>query len=61
MSVRTTASEKLDEARKHLVAAQKAIAEVLIPDTWGLSDYDDAYIDFLHETVQKLQTINRKI
>jgi len=59
MSVRTTADERIESARTHLDAAYKDILEVLDDNTWGHSEYTDAFIDKLHALALELLKLKR--
>lgn len=43
MSVRTTADEKIDEAKDHIQEAIECISEVVINRCWGASEYTVEY------------------
>lgn len=59
MAVRTTADEKLDEARENINTAYKNILEVLNPDTWGSDNFNDSYIDNLYKVLSSLIELKR--
>lgn len=61
MSVRTTADEKLDEAKDLINQAYKLLLEVLNPDTYGSDEYEEEYINTVHESVLDLLKIKRKL
>ena len=61
MSVTTTSDEKLDDARNHILSAQKLLMEALHPDTWGHDDYDDEFIEKILEVSVELIKLSRKL
>lgn len=61
MSVRTTADERIDQAREHVKSAIKNLQEALDEDTWGHDDYKEEYIDELFELTHQLRKIKRKL
>lgn len=61
MSVTTTADEKRDEAKDHMKQAYECLLVALDEDTWGSTDYNDDYVDKLHEVAIKILKLKRKI
>lgn len=61
MSVRTTSDEKLDDARNHILSAQKLLLEVVHPDTWGHDEYSDEFVEKILEASIELIKLSRKI
>ena len=43
MSVRTTADEKVDEARSHVGDAVKCLSEIVIDKCWGHDDFNEEF------------------
>lgn len=43
MGVRTTADERLDEARTHLREARRILLSLIGDEPWGWDDYSDEY------------------
>ena len=61
MSVTTKADERLEDAMDHINEAQKAIMEVLDPDTWGHDEYKPEFIDELTLVLFDILKLKRKM
>lgn len=61
MSVRTTADEKLDEARKHIYQAVLALNEIVILECYGHDDFDQDTKDKVRESFQNLLKIRQEL
>lgn len=61
MSVRTTADEKLDEARENLRSANKALITLLDEDTWGHQDYSEEFLDKVLDAVLIIKKLSRDL
>lgn len=61
MSVTTTADERLEEVREHLVKAQVALAEVLNPGTWGHDDFSNEALQRWSECFSEIIKLRTRI
>lgn len=61
MAVRTTADEKIDEAKDHISKAYKCLLGVLDEETWGHRDLNDLYINTLLNCTQELINIKKRL
>jgi len=61
MSVRTSADEKRDEAKDHIVDAIKRLTEIVNDEIWGYDDYNEEYKDKLDESISLLRKIKRML
>ncbi len=61
MSVTTTADEKITEARNSIMEANIALLAAINPQTWGYNDYENDFIDSLHDAIKKLREIQKLI
>lgn len=57
MSVRTTADEKLDEARDAVKIALKALTEIVIEDCWGHDEFSTSRFASIEASYQELLVI----
>jgi hypothetical protein len=51
MSVRTTADEKVDQARHHIQEAIGRLSEIVINRCHGTSEYTEKYLNKLQQTL----------
>lgn len=61
MGVVTRADEKLKSAEANINQGYKDLLEVLNPDTWGNSDYNEQFLTKIHECVADLLKIKQKL
>lgn len=61
MSVRTTAEEKLEEAKQHLSEARRCVADALEPTTWGYENFSKEKLDLLEQTLMTLYRLSRQL
>jgi hypothetical protein len=61
MSVRTTADERLDSAYTHIKDAVKDLSSVIIDECWGYDDYREDYKNMLHEVMQELILLKKRL
>lgn len=54
MSVRTTADEKIDEAKEHVQEALECLLEVVVNNPWGTSEYSQDYLQKLRRQLNTL-------
>lgn len=54
MSVRTTADDKVEEAKEHLRQAYKALLVAMDEDTWGYADYSEEYLNTIRKVSGKI-------
>lgn len=47
MGVRTTADEKIDEAKNHIQQAIECLSKVIVDGCWGTSEYQAKYLNKL--------------
>ena len=57
MSVRTTADEKVDQARHHIQEAIERLSEVVISRCYGTSEYSEDYLSKLCRQLIRLLEI----
>lgn len=57
----TAADEHLNKARNHLQKMRKELFEVLDPKTWGHNEFEDDFIDALHDAIPKIRELERII
>ena len=60
MSVDTTADQKIRKAKALISEAYKELLVFLDEDTWGHANYDDLYIERIHEIASELLKLKRK-
>ena len=61
MGVRTTADEKLDEARDSADQALKALNEIVVGECWGHDEWNDEFTQQIHEAHSMLIQIRGKL
>lgn len=61
MSVRTTADEKIDEARQNIREAAKALSEVVVDDCYGADEYKEEFQETLREVLNDLLNIKNRL
>lgn len=61
MGVRTTADEKIEEAKEHLAKAYAALLVVLDEETWWHRDYTADYIDNVQNVNAEIMKLKRKL
>lgn len=61
MGVRTTADEKLDEARESTDKALKALNEIIVNECCGHDEWNDKFTQQIHESHSMLIQIRRKL
>ncbi len=59
MSVRTTADEKVDEAKASIAKATEAMHDVVETDIWGWSDYTIEAKDKFIKALKKLRKLRQ--
>lgn len=57
----TTFEEKREDAKKHLAEAIDALFICTNPQTYGISDFKDSYVDELLLVLSELIRLKRKI
>ena len=57
MSVRTTADEKVAEAKEHVDKALRALNEVIVLRCWGHEEYRPEYREALKDSFEDLLVI----
>lgn len=61
MGVRTTADEKLDSASDHIKDAIRDLSAIVIEECWGHDEYSEEYKDTIHEVLQELLALKKKM
>lgn len=61
MGLRTTADEKLDEAREATDQALKALNEIVVNECWGHDEYKKEFTQQIHEAHFMLIQIRTKL
>ncbi len=61
MGIITKADEKLKDAKEKINEAYKDLLEFLDEETWGHEDYDNDFIDKVHEIALELLKVKRKL
>lgn len=54
MSVRTTADEKIHEAKDHIQQAIECLSEIIINRCYGTSEYSEGYLNKLRKQLIEL-------
>lgn len=61
MGVRTTADEKLEEAREAVNKAVLALNEIVVLECWGHDEYDEKFRADIEAAFNRLRDIKRKL
>ncbi len=61
MSVRTTADEKIDEARDSINKALKALNEIVVNECWGHDEFNKAFTKKMLEAHAMLIEVRSKL
>ena len=61
MSVRTTADEKIEEAREHVGRAIEALQAPVIDQCWGWDDFNDEYQQKIQQALNTLLMIRQDL
>jgi len=61
VSVRTTADEKLEQAKHHVLEAIKALQEIVVGECDGHDDYRQDYEESIHWAHQQLLEIRKRL
>jgi len=61
MSVRTAADERLDSAHQHIKEAIRDLSAIVIEECWGYDEYKEEYTEKIHEVLQELMTLKKKL
>ena len=61
MGVRTSADEKVDEARQSIREAARALSQVVVEEVWGHDEYNNEFRTTLREVLNGLLDLKQKL